>query len=362
MPPNVAVAIELSDGERLQLEAWTRRRTSAQALALRSRIVLARGRGSQEHRDRRAAWDQSRDGGEVALAVCRASSGRADRRAAAGAAADDHRRAGRRGDHQDAGDARPRTPRTGRRGRWPARSASRRRRCRGSGGRSGCNRTARTPSSSPRTRSSSTRSTTSSGSISTRPSARSCSASTRSPRSRRSIAPPDPADAARRPRARHPRLPPRRDLEPLRRAGPHDRQGHRRAAQPPPRDRVQAVPASRSSARSRPISTSTSCSTTARPTRRRRSSSWLLAHPRFSLHFTPTTRSWLNLVERWFGELTSKLLKRGTHRSVHALNADIRAWIKTWNDDPAPLRLDQDRRPDPRLHPPLLRRINDSRH
>src|SRR3954454_3788759 len=42
---------------------------------------------------------------------------------------------------------------------------------------------------------------------------------------------------------------------------------------------------------------------------------WLLAHPRFSLHFTPTSSSWLNLVERWFGELTTKLLKRGTHRS-----------------------------------------------
>jgi transposase len=63
---------------------------------------------------------------------------------------------------------------------------------------------------------------------------------------------------------------------------------------------------------------------------------WLLAHPRFSLHFTPTSSSWLNLVERWFGELTSKLLKRGTHRSVAALNADIRTWIETWNDDPRP--------------------------
>src|SRR5215203_996084 len=63
---------------------------------------------------------------------------------------------------------------------------------------------------------------------------------------------------------------------------------------------------------------------------------WLLAHPRFQLHFTPTYSSWLNLVERWFAELTSKLLKRGTHRSVTALNADIRAWIETWNDDPRP--------------------------
>ena len=63
---------------------------------------------------------------------------------------------------------------------------------------------------------------------------------------------------------------------------------------------------------------------------------WLLAHPRFVLHFTPTSSSWLNLVERWFGELTNKLLRRGTHRSVAALNADIRAWIETWNDEPKP--------------------------
>jgi transposase len=43
---------------------------------------------------------------------------------------------------------------------------------------------------------------------------------------------------------------------------------------------------------------------------------WLAAHPRFVLHFTPTSSSWINLVERWFGELTTKLLKRGHHRSV----------------------------------------------
>ena len=62
---------------------------------------------------------------------------------------------------------------------------------------------------------------------------------------------------------------------------------------------------------------------------------WLAAHPRFVLHFTPTSSSWLNLVERWFGELTTKKLQRGTHRSVR-LNADIRAWIESWNNDPRP--------------------------
>ena len=63
---------------------------------------------------------------------------------------------------------------------------------------------------------------------------------------------------------------------------------------------------------------------------------WLVAHPRFVLHFTPTSSSWLNLVERWFAELTTKKLRRGSHTSVRQLNTDIRAWIETWNDQPRP--------------------------
>jgi transposase len=63
---------------------------------------------------------------------------------------------------------------------------------------------------------------------------------------------------------------------------------------------------------------------------------WLLRHPRFTLHFTPTYSSWLNLVERWFAELTNKWLRRGTHRSVKDLVASIRTWITNWNDDPKP--------------------------
>jgi transposase len=63
---------------------------------------------------------------------------------------------------------------------------------------------------------------------------------------------------------------------------------------------------------------------------------WLLAHPRFLLHFTPTSSSWLNLVERWFAELTNKKLRRGTHRSVRELNNDIRGWINDWNENPRP--------------------------
>ncbi|MGW3755133.1 transposase, partial [Streptomyces sp. NPDC005134] len=64
--------------------------------------------------------------------------------------------------------------------------------------------------------------------------------------------------------------------------------------------------------------------------------SWLGRHPRFHVHFTPTGSSWINQVERWFGHLTDKLIRRGTHRSVQALEADIRTWIQTWNEDPKP--------------------------
>jgi transposase len=61
---------------------------------------------------------------------------------------------------------------------------------------------------------------------------------------------------------------------------------------------------------------------------------WLQAHPRVTLHFTPTYSSWLNLVERFFGYVTADLLQRSDHRSVQALEADIRKWVTTWNEDP----------------------------
>jgi hypothetical protein len=54
------------------------------------------------------------------------------------------------------------------------------------------------------------------------------------------------------------------------------------------------------------------------------------------VHFTPTYSSWLNLVERWFAELTTKWIKRGTQRSVRDLTASIRTSINTWSEDPKP--------------------------
>jgi transposase len=63
---------------------------------------------------------------------------------------------------------------------------------------------------------------------------------------------------------------------------------------------------------------------------------WLELHPRFHVHYTPTYSSWINQVERWFGFITDELIRRGSHTSVQALEADIRAWAKGWNENPKP--------------------------
>lgn len=63
---------------------------------------------------------------------------------------------------------------------------------------------------------------------------------------------------------------------------------------------------------------------------------WLLKRPRVQVHFTPTSASWLNLVERWFALLTQKQLRRGVHRSTQALRAAIHAYIAHTNDHPKP--------------------------
>lgn len=63
---------------------------------------------------------------------------------------------------------------------------------------------------------------------------------------------------------------------------------------------------------------------------------WLLKHPRFHLHFTPTSSSWLNLVESWFSVLSRRKLKRGVHRSTLALERDIRSFLDENNREPRP--------------------------
>jgi transposase len=63
---------------------------------------------------------------------------------------------------------------------------------------------------------------------------------------------------------------------------------------------------------------------------------WLEQHPRFHMHYTPTCSSWINQVERWFAYLTDDLLRRSDHRSVQALEKDIRNWVAAWNENPKP--------------------------
>jgi transposase len=63
---------------------------------------------------------------------------------------------------------------------------------------------------------------------------------------------------------------------------------------------------------------------------------WFAAHPRFHLHFTPTSASWLNLVERWFALLSEKQIKRGAHRSTRALEDTIREYLNMTNKSPQP--------------------------
>ena len=63
---------------------------------------------------------------------------------------------------------------------------------------------------------------------------------------------------------------------------------------------------------------------------------WLKRHPRFTPHFVPTSSSWLNLVERWFGELTSKRVRRGSFYSVQDLETAITEFLEVWNQNPKP--------------------------
>ena len=63
---------------------------------------------------------------------------------------------------------------------------------------------------------------------------------------------------------------------------------------------------------------------------------WFVKHPRFHLHFTPTSTSWINLVERWFATLTEKQIRRGVHRSTRQLEDAIRTYLDIHNEDPKP--------------------------
>jgi transposase len=63
---------------------------------------------------------------------------------------------------------------------------------------------------------------------------------------------------------------------------------------------------------------------------------WFAAHPRYHVHFTPTSASWLNLVERFFGQISEQWIKRSAHTSVNDLEQSVREYIDRHNRDPKP--------------------------
>ena len=317
------------------LERWARRPKSGQALALRCRIVLAAAGGEQTRRSR-PDWVQHRHRWQVARAVREAGPRRTPRRAAAGPAALDRRRRHRVGDRQDArgaaagrdplvdaldgpsdGDesdrdqphlarlrgkappdrgvhalARPAVHRQGARHRGALPQPARRRR------RALRRREVPDPGARP-------------------------------------LGPGLAVDAWGAP-APHPRLRSPRHHQPLRGARRRLGDGDRRHLAAPSRRGVPPLPEP-----DRRLAAGA-------PRRARRARQ--LLHPqdaidpalasappaRFTLHFTPTYSSWINLVERWFAEPTTKWLKRSAHRSVRDLTDSIRAWTANWNEDPKP--------------------------
>lgn len=89
---------------------------------------------------------------------------------------------------------------------------------------------------------------------------------------------------------------------------------------------------------------------------------WLQRHPNWEFHFTPTSSSWLNLIERWFSELTTKKLQRSTHTSVRDLANDIIAWAESWNTNPRPFVWRKTADEILQSLRRYLQRITDSRH
>jgi DDE superfamily endonuclease len=77
---------------------------------------------------------------------------------------------------------------------------------------------------------------------------------------------------------------------------------------------------------------------------------WFAERPHVHVHFTPTYGSWINLVERWFAEITNQRIRRGTFRSVKELEQAIRGYLDVPNEDPKPSCLDQNRRRDSGQH------------
>ena len=83
---------------------------------------------------------------------------------------------------------------------------------------------------------------------------------------------------------------------------------------------------------------------------------WLAEHPRFQMHFTPTSASWLNLVERWFAIITSQAIRRGSFDTVRRLERAITKFVAEWNENAKPFRWTKSSREIRRK----IRRVTDS--
>ena len=89
---------------------------------------------------------------------------------------------------------------------------------------------------------------------------------------------------------------------------------------------------------------------------------WFARHPRYHVHFTPTSASWLNLVERFFAEITTKRIRRGTFRSVKQLIQSIEDYLAEHNANPKPFRWTATADEILTKVARVCKRISDSRH
>src|SRR6185437_13607557 len=140
----------------------------------------------------------------------------------------------------------------------------------------------------------------------------------------------DPTDPPRAARESHPRLRAPRHYHLVRGPGGGDREGHRRLPSAPHPRRVPGVPQTGRQAHPRvPLHVvADNYATHKHPAVQ----AWLAKHPRVRMHFTPTSGSWLNLVEVFFGIITRQAIRRGTFTSVKDLIAAIETFIDGWND------------------------------
>ena len=160
-------------------------------------------------------------------------------------------------------------------------------------------------------------------------------ASTKKTKSKRPIATAGLADDAGHAGAMYSQLRSPRHHVAVRRPRHRLRLRHRKVRQAPPGERVPRLPeGDRRSPSGRPRRPCRHGQLRHHKTPRIRA--WLARRPRYHVHFTPTSASWINQVERWFAELTRKQIQRGVHTSVRQLEADIGAFIEAHNTDPKP--------------------------